>query len=283
MRKLICGKWILLVIISLFFVPLLSEAEQYNQSITLKPGWNIISAPRIVDSHTFSAEEISSNFDIYILNPSSLSGWSTMADLGQSEFTPLFGYFINNKTLSNQILTINYKEDPLPGERLFERSFSTTGWYSIGPANPTYTKTVCSSSSDINNVSKILSSLSEKFSSVIDFTDPFTDSFAINNQWKLAVASEANNLNDLRELKGYAIYLNQTEALLSGFQNDDEPCIAPLPPPPTPATLNIFLASNPTSQTVVGGGWVDALGVVVSAGSASKVTVSSVTFQGYAD
>jgi hypothetical protein len=50
-----------------------------------------------------------------------------MSQLNQTEFTPLFGYFINNKTEQNQTLTLNYKNDLIPSERLFERNFSKAG------------------------------------------------------------------------------------------------------------------------------------------------------------
>jgi len=50
-----------------------------------------------------------------------------MAQLNQTEFTPLFGYFINNKTGQDQTLILNYKNDLLPNERIFERNFSEAG------------------------------------------------------------------------------------------------------------------------------------------------------------
>ena len=69
----------------------------YSQIIYLNPGWNIVSTPRILESHSFSVPEVSEDFDIYILDPSRVSKWATMADLDQTEFQPLYGYFINNK------------------------------------------------------------------------------------------------------------------------------------------------------------------------------------------
>jgi hypothetical protein len=50
-----------------------------------------------------------------------------MSQLNQTEFTPLFGYFINNKTGQDQTLTLNYKNNLLPNERIFEREFSKVG------------------------------------------------------------------------------------------------------------------------------------------------------------
>jgi hypothetical protein len=89
----------------------------------LEPGWNIVSTPMVLESHTFSADETAENFDIYLLDPGQPTGWATMADLGQTEFEPLFGYFVNNKTGVNQQLTFNYVSDLPAGERLFERVF----------------------------------------------------------------------------------------------------------------------------------------------------------------
>src|SRR3989344_720056 len=86
----------------------------YSQTIQLSSGWNIVSTPKILDSHSFSVAEESANFDIYVLDPSKTSGFATLADLGQTQFTPLYGYFVNNKTGVNQTLTFNYKADTTP-------------------------------------------------------------------------------------------------------------------------------------------------------------------------
>ena len=76
-----------------------SASSSYSHVIELNPGWNVFSAPRVVENHEFSASETLDNFDIYLLKKNNISGWSTMAELGQTEFTPLFGYFVYNKTL----------------------------------------------------------------------------------------------------------------------------------------------------------------------------------------
>ena len=85
------------VSIALLPIRAMGDTAGYTQTINLQSGWNVISTPRLIQSHSFSATEVSSNFDIFILNPQESSGWSTMAGLGQTEFTPLYGYFINNK------------------------------------------------------------------------------------------------------------------------------------------------------------------------------------------
>jgi hypothetical protein len=153
-------------------IPNVQAATSYSQTVTLASGWNVVSTPRILDSHSFSAAENSTNFDIYVLDATNPAGWSTMSTLGQTEFTPLYGYFINNKTGSNQTLTFNYKDNIAPNERLFSRTFSNTGWYSLGVANPTYALSQGDPvTPDINNVTNILSSLqSGDYSTAVDFT-----------------------------------------------------------------------------------------------------------------
>ena len=215
------------------FVSLLSVAHfvsasvLYSDTLMLSPGWNIVSTPKVLDSHSFSLPETSDNFDIYALNASSTSGWSTLASLGQTEFTPLFGYFINNKSTTTQSLTFNYKAGTTPNERLFERTLSKGGWYSIGVANASYAKKTTDSAADINNPSNILNSVSGNYDSIIDMTDessnPNINSVSVDGSWKQAVASDINSLNDLRETKGYVMYVKPAGAVYSGFQNTNIP------------------------------------------------------------
>lgn len=218
-----------------------AKAIANSQIITIKNGWNIISTSRIVESHSFSTEENSSNFDIYILDPNSTSKWSTMAQLNQTEFTPLFGYFINNKTSQDQTLTLNYKNNLLPNERIFEREFSKVGWYSVGGANPTYIKTQNANTIDTNNVNQVFDSIKDKMDLFIDFTDQDyasnRKSVAINTNWKSAISNDLNSINDIRETKGYAVYINDTSAKLMGFQNND--------------TVNSISLLNYSSDTVM--------------------------------
>lgn len=195
-----------------------------SQDIELSSGWNIISTPMIVESHTFSVLETSDNFDIYVLDASKPTGWATMADLGQTEFAPLYGYFVNNKTGQTQTLTLHYKDTLSPSEKLFEREFSTPGWYSVGVANDEYAKNQAADTSDTNNPSRILSLLAGDYDLVIDFTDAVYSqnrrSVAVGDPWKAVVPQDIDSLNDLRETKGYAVYIKETGARYNGFQND---------------------------------------------------------------
>jgi hypothetical protein len=215
--------------LTLGFLFLLASSAQAttvsSQSILLLPGWNIISTPKVLDSHTFSAAETSTNFDIYALDPSKTSGWATLSDLGQTEFTPLYGYFINNKTGSNQTLTFNYSQNLSPNQQLFSRTFTNTGWYTFGVANPSYVLPVgFSSGADTNNPSNIMSGMSGYYDNVVDLTDGLyssnPDTVYASTTWKSAVASDINSLHDFRETKGYAIFINKTGGLYSGMQSD---------------------------------------------------------------
>ncbi len=245
----------------LFFIVAgtVSASSLFTQTISLNAGWNIVSTPRVLDSHSFSTAETVNNFDIYVLNPSDPSGWSTMAGLGHAEFQPLYGYFIKNKTGVDQTLTLNYKPEVNPNERLFERKFSQAGWYSIGPANPTYVKSKCSDASDVNNVGNILNSLNSKFSNVIDFTDGsfFIDpnSVKVDTQWKSVTSSDVNSLRDLRELKGYGIYISQSGALYNGFQNTSGICTS---------LVSIAITTPATKLSYFVGDTLDLAGLVVT-------------------
>ena len=244
------------------FLNYASASSSFNQIIILKPGWNIISTPKILDSYSFSASSTSDNFDIYVLNPESSSGWSTMQDLGQTKFEPLFGYFINNKTGQDQNLILNYKQNVSPAERLFKREFKKTGWYSIGIANPTYSKTQYDDNlNDINNPLNILFSIKDKISSVIDFTygNNSITSVSVSSDWKSANANDLNSLNDFRETKGYGIFINNPEnALYEGFQNNE--------PVPSEGILNVKKNSiPPDGQQLYEGQTVDWIGIKFSA------------------
>lgn len=228
-------KYVLFSLLTLLILPSQVKASAlYSQPITLNQGWNIVSTPKVLESHTFSVAETSNNFDIYALDASKTSGWSTLADLGQTEFTPLFGYFINNKTGSNQTLTFNYKNVSIP-EQLFNRTFTTSGWYSFGIANSSYAKSADSDNTDINNPDNILQSLigtSVHYGDVVDFTDAnsSTSSVAVSNPLKSATRSadisnstEINTLKDFRETKGYAIYIKDSNVTYNGLQNKTIP------------------------------------------------------------
>ena len=60
-------KYIEFLFLAFLVMPSLTRASVIdNQSITLSPGWNIVSTPKVLLSHHFSASEVSTNFDIYL-------------------------------------------------------------------------------------------------------------------------------------------------------------------------------------------------------------------------
>ena len=221
MKKYLGGS--LAVVLFLFGFSTTYAQETISENITLQTGWNIVSTPKVLDSHEFSAPATAENFDVFLLDASQPTGWATMAMVGQTEFTPLYGYFIQNKTGAEQTLTFNYDTDLAPNEQLFERTFAAAGWYSIGVANDEYAKPQGDTRGDRNTPSKVLSLLEGKYDTVIDFTDASfatnKDSVALSDPWKAVVPVDIDALNDFRETKGYATYIKEADARYSGFQN----------------------------------------------------------------
>jgi hypothetical protein len=239
----------------------------YTQVITLNPGWNIISTPRLVQSHQFSVAESVSNFDIYLLNASSTSGWATMQELGQSEFTPLYGYFINNKTGVNQSLILNYLQNVSPGNRLFTRQLSR-GWNVIGVANPTYSlKQKTSDNIDTNNIQSILTTLATSAEVVLDFTADQTplSSVKVGDTWKSEIFNDANSLNDFRDTKAYAVYLSSVSDY-QGYQDNSPVDDGILPY----GNMNLAATGNYGAQTVTAPQTAFKLGSFVLVGNSTE-------------
>jgi hypothetical protein len=210
---------------SLFSQPVKAEVSgnnNYFHVITLATGWNVLSVPRLVANHQFSAAETNTNFDIFLLDNTKPSGWATMADLNQPEFTPLFGYFINNKTGSVQTLTVNYKKIFNPSEGLFNRTM-TVGWNVIGVADPDGAlRQKENNSVYLNNIPSVLSSFTDNIDSVLDFTADQVDksSVKIGDSWGYKTSNNLNELSDFRETKAYAVYV-KTAGTYHGYQNND--------------------------------------------------------------
>ncbi len=197
-------------------------SNYHTHEVELSPGWNILSTPRLVEDHQFSVNETSDNFDIFLLDPSSPSAWTTMGALGQEEFTPLYGYLVNNKTGKQESLFLNYRIYVNPSERLFTRELNP-GWNIVGVANPSYALRQ-KEGVDIsaNNVNRVLNSISEKVDMVIDFTSDQRDPYSvkIGKNWDAKLFSDSTRLNDLRETKAYAVFMKDV-SVYNGFQNND--------------------------------------------------------------
>lgn len=192
----------------------------YFHDITLKPGWSVISTPRVVESHQFTADETLENFGIFVLDPDNPADWSTMAELGQTEFTPLYGYFVYNRTNQEHILTLNYNKELSPNNSLFNRELSV-GWNILGVASPDLDlEQNIINGTDTNNVQSILSSLNGKIQTIVDFTNNEDDrsTVALSDEWKTSTFDNANSLDDFRTTKAYGVFLSEA-GVYQGTQN----------------------------------------------------------------
>jgi hypothetical protein len=219
-----------------------------HQTIQLETGWNVVSTPRVLKSHEFSVSSTVDNFDIYLLDPDSPSGWKTMQEAGQSEFTPLFAYFINNKTNERQALLFNYDSDLDPSQRLFSRTLQP-GWNAIGIASPDEALSQGTGNIDTNNPTKILNSIIDSTIQVIDFThgNNNPDSPAVSSVWKSKTKTDVDLLNDFRELKAYGVFIKETVDYL-GSQNTD---LIPPPLPPSPGEIEIKKTDSSPLEGIV--------------------------------
>ncbi len=276
MKKLICLGF------SLFCLFLITNQVQatssYSHVITLEPGWNLVSPTRLLESHEFSASSTSANYDIYVLNPNSVSSWSTMAQLGQTEFQPLFGYFINNKTGTTTTLTFNYRQDVPPNDRLFSRTI-LPGWNSVGVANPSYAlKQKDSDITDTNNVKNILDSISQNTQSVYDLTANQTPKYTtgISDVWSAFIYIDANNLDDFRETKAYVTY-NTSTGTYNGFQNND-----PIQEVSGETTLSIAKNNSFADQNIFASSTQAKIGsFILTAGTAEGVNINNIHISGF--
>lgn len=250
MKKLV---YLLFSIFCLFFVVGSADATSgFSHIISLEPGWNLVSTPRLLSSHEFSASSTSANYDIYVMNPSSASNWSTMAEISQTEFQPLFGYFINNKVGTTTTLTFNYQENVAPNERFFSRNLQA-GWNAIGVANPSYAlKQKDPDSADTNNVKSILDSISSNMQSVYDLTANQTPKYRakVSDVWGNAIYNDANSLNDFRETKAYVVY-NTSAGVYNGTQNNN-PVITNNPSYEGPINIS-KKGTSPSDTTIIKG------------------------------
>ncbi len=166
--------------------------------LELEPGWNIVSTPRILLSHEFSVPGTVDNFDIYVLDSESTSGWNTIEGIGQNEFTPLYAYFINNKTNSSQTLRFNYDFELTSSQRLFQRTLNP-GWNIVGITLP----------------DNILTNIKESSLLWIDFTEN-QGSLSVSESWKDYSRPEDIDVN---YLKGYAVFIKAKTDNYIGYQN----------------------------------------------------------------
>ena len=109
--------------------------------ITLKPGFSLISVPKVVEAtnilESLTIDEIEySAIDLNGGTISTLEAGTWTPIVSEADIKPLYGYLVENRSGEDQTLVIKYKDNPTADEKLFSRTFSTPGWYSIGVANP---------------------------------------------------------------------------------------------------------------------------------------------------
>jgi len=209
-----------------------------EQVISLEPSWNIVSTPRVLLDYEFSVPETTDYLDIYVLDPTTPSGWATMQGIGQTKFEPLYAYFINNKTDSTQILKLNYDNNLSPEQRLFQRTL-TTGWNAVGIALPNKVLSEGRRNKYSESTRKILDLVNESVILMIDFTadQENPDSVKVGDNWKAKPNLEPEDLDSLRKLKGYGVFVRETTDEYIGFQNIGEE-------KEEEGTINVGLNSN---------------------------------------
>ncbi len=188
--------------------------------LTLEPGWNIISTPRVLLNHEFSVPSTVDNFDIYLLDPTSPTGWQTMQGIGQTEFQPLFAYFVNNKTGENQTLRLNYDFDLTPAQRLFQRTLHP-GWNIIGIALPEETLRWGRENKNSWHAQEVLKSINESIIAWVDFTanQGNINSLKVSDQWNFGSKLGSNDLDILSNFKGYGVFVKEKTDNYIGFQD----------------------------------------------------------------
>jgi hypothetical protein len=201
----------------------------YVHEVSLEPGWSIFSPSQVVESHEFSQNGVESeegNYTILYLDSSSPSQWSVLSD---GEFTPLYGYFIYNKTGTDQVLTIRYKEGLSPSQRILGRTLSP-GWNSIGFADPQQSilsGEVVDHMGFTGLLKKLFTNIvpSEGISHVIDFThgNESVGDISIHSNWNVVTGDDLDLIRDPVEPKGYAVFVTSgSDVEMVGYQQGAE-------------------------------------------------------------
>ncbi|OQA36521.1 MAG: hypothetical protein BWY53_00513 [Parcubacteria group bacterium ADurb.Bin326] len=216
-------------------VPFIAHASD-SQSITLNPGWNVVSVPKLVSSHQFSAAD--KNFDIKLLEAGK---WKTMSQMNQGEFQPLFGYFIKNKTKTNQTLTLDYRTDVTADQAKFTRQIED-GINVIGIANPQYALKQSDPNSGKDNAGNILGDTNKCVLALFDFTytNPDDSSVKISQGWLLKNLFSFKKIKDLKETKAYGVWLKK-DCQYNGYQEPSSIAI----------TSELTVSSNSDYQNIL--------------------------------
>ena len=201
-----------------------------SHTITLVPGWNIFSIPKVASSSNWDDLQLGDGA-VYVLVAGEWQAYAAAKAAFHSsvDFAPLYGYAVNNAS-GTQTLTITYKTSPTNTEKLFSRFFQTTalvkssGWYSIGVASPekalvqNNALTIGVDTSDL-----IYRQPGTIIAQIIDYTgnaNSSTTAFAAdsNNYINRVTAGDSGNLINPRETRGYIVYINVDNGGISGNQ-----------------------------------------------------------------
>jgi len=200
-----------------------------SHAITLAPGWNIFSVPKVVASSNLATLSLGSGGGAYLLVKGQWVPYATAkaAFHPSVDFAPLYGYIVNNQSGGDLTLTVNYKETPTDLEKQFARDFATTGgikstgWYSIGVASPEKALTQGSTSSiNVDTSDLIYRQQGSAITQIMDYTANANNSsvvFASTPINRIATGDYENQINP-RETRGYVVFVSKEGSAISGNQ-----------------------------------------------------------------
>ena len=116
-------KKLLSLVLGLLMLPLLTEASSSSQVITLSPWWNVMSTPAVLSSLEFSNGWEWISF-------STLKEWSWISVAATTNnIKPLNGFLVYNSNNSDVLLTLNFKENSSPSDKIFQKDLEL--WWNL--------------------------------------------------------------------------------------------------------------------------------------------------------
>lgn len=116
-------KKLLSLVLGLLMLPLLTEASSSSQVITLSPWWNVMSTPAVLSSLEFSNGWEWISF-------STLKEWSWVSvPATTNNIKPLDGFLVYNSNNNDVSLTLNFKENSSPSDKIFQKNLEL--WWNL--------------------------------------------------------------------------------------------------------------------------------------------------------
>lgn len=116
-------KKLLSLVLGLLMLPLLTEASSSSQMITLSPWWNVMSTPAVLSSLEFSNGWEWISF-------STLKEWSWVSVAATTDnIKPLDGFLVYNSNNNDVSLTLNFKENSSPSDKIFQKDLEL--WWNL--------------------------------------------------------------------------------------------------------------------------------------------------------